>query len=201
MRRRPSSTECTSAAESCPSFRVSRRLSTARTWSQTATAPFPAEGVATTIGGCGRGPVESGTTTTVRRARFRASAVTTTAGRVFLISLPSVGSKLTHQPHHLRTDMLRASGPEAITGSGRGAARLQTILYRRRLPFGHFDCKGRVPALRPAPLGRGGVAVADFIGRKGLLQQPPDEFACVAARGTVRLSRLTSSSGSRTSNC
>ena len=44
-----------------------RRLSTARTWSQTATEFVPAEGAATTIGGRGCGPVDRGTTTTVRR--------------------------------------------------------------------------------------------------------------------------------------
>ena len=77
-----------SAAESCPSFLVRRRLSTARTWSQTATEFGPAEGVETMMGGRGCGPVESGTTTTVRRTRLRAFAVTTMAGRVFRISLP-----------------------------------------------------------------------------------------------------------------
>ena len=38
----------------------------------------------------------SGTTTTVRRARFSASALSTTAGRVLRISLPRVGSRSTH---------------------------------------------------------------------------------------------------------
>lgn len=48
------------------------------------------------MGGLGVGPVERGITTTVRLARFRASAVRTTAGRVFRISLPRAGSRLTH---------------------------------------------------------------------------------------------------------
>lgn len=67
---------------------VSLDLSTALTWSQTATEPAPAEGALTTIGGRGVAELESGTTTTVRRARFRALTVNITAGRVFWISLP-----------------------------------------------------------------------------------------------------------------
>jgi hypothetical protein len=59
-----------------------------------------------------------------------------------------------------------------------GRFRCKTILYRRRLPFGHFDCKRRVLLYGQGRLVEG-VAVADFIGRKGLLQQPPDEFAAL----------------------
>jgi hypothetical protein len=63
--------------------RVIRLLSTARNWSHTATLPALIDVVATTMGGRGVGPVDSGTTTTVRLALFNASAVSTTAGRVF----------------------------------------------------------------------------------------------------------------------
>jgi hypothetical protein len=115
--RTPSSTIRKSAVASCPTRRVRRLLSTARTWSHTATLPAPAEAVATTMGGRGVGPVDSGTTTTVRRARFKASAVSTTAGRVLRISLPRVGSRSTHHTSPRRTvtggvtDWLTRAGP------------------------------------------------------------------------------------------
>ena len=82
--RNPSSTARRSAVTSRPTAAPNNRpLSIARTWSHTANDPAPADGVGTMRGGLGRGPVESGTTITVRRARFRASADKITAGRVF----------------------------------------------------------------------------------------------------------------------
>src|SRR5205823_14696835 len=86
----PSSMMRRSAIESRPEMRVRRRLSTALGWSQTATEFGPADDVATTIGGLGSGPVESGTTTTVRRARLSALTVITTAGRGLRISPPEL---------------------------------------------------------------------------------------------------------------
>lgn len=89
-----SSTEPGSSPANRPMQWVNRVFSAALTWSQTAILSFPADGVATTIGGRGTGPVESGTTTTVRRARFKASAVRITLGRVLRISLPRMGVKI-----------------------------------------------------------------------------------------------------------
>src|SRR5580704_18079270 len=84
------------------------------------------------MGGRGCGPVESGTTTTVRRARLRALAVTTIAGLVFRIALPRAGSKLTHQISPRRTDVAFA-GPEAVIGSGLGSHQMRN--HRRWSPF------------------------------------------------------------------
>ena len=61
-----------------------------------------ADSVATMIGGRGVGPVDRGTTTMVRRARFNALAVSTTAGRV-LRSIPRVGSRSAHHTSPRRT--------------------------------------------------------------------------------------------------
>ncbi len=95
--RTPSSTARRSSLANTPPCRISRDRSTARIWSHTATAPSPADRTETTIGGRGTGPVDSGTTTTVLRARFTPSAVSTTTGRGFRISEPRVGSNSTHQ--------------------------------------------------------------------------------------------------------
>jgi hypothetical protein len=70
--------------------------------------------VATTIGGRGCAPVASGTTTTVRRARLSASAVTTTAGRIGRISPLSTASKSTHQMSPRRTASPAAGGAAII---------------------------------------------------------------------------------------
>src|ERR1051326_2165719 len=140
MRRVPSSTARKSSGESTPARRERRRLSTARSWSQTATERSPAEGVGTRIGGWECGRLDSGTTTTVRRARLRPSAVSTMAGRVLRISEPCVGSKATHQTSPRRTT---GGGREArdrgISTGGRvvGFAG-QPISERRLLPFAHF---------------------------------------------------------------
>ena len=95
--RTPSSTARRSSRDKLPSTRRNRDRSTARIWSHIATASWPAEDTATITGGRGVGPVESGTTLTVRRTRLTASAPKTTAGRVFWISAPHVGSKAIHQ--------------------------------------------------------------------------------------------------------
>lgn len=75
---------------SCPALRARRDLSTARMSSQTTVEFSPADGVGTTNGGRGVAEVESGTTTTVRRARLIGVTVTTTHGRSLLISAPFV---------------------------------------------------------------------------------------------------------------
>ncbi len=65
-----------------------RCLATARIWSIAATAGWPWQETETVIGGWGLAAEERGTTTTVRRRRFRVSCVSTTHGLVFLISAP-----------------------------------------------------------------------------------------------------------------
>lgn len=110
--RTPASTARKSSRDNALPPRVRRDLSTARIWSHTATEPSPAEETATTTGGRGAGPVDSGTTTTVRRTRFNPSAVSTTAGRVFWISAPRAGSSSTHQIDPRRT----STGACAIHG-------------------------------------------------------------------------------------
>ena len=92
-----------SLSESSPIFFPNRLLSAAQSWSHTATDVFPAEGRGTTIGGRGFADVDSGTTTTVPLALFKALTVRITAGRHFWISMPSDGSKLTHQTSPRRT--------------------------------------------------------------------------------------------------
>ncbi|POZ52433.1 hypothetical protein AADEFJLK_01915 [Methylovulum psychrotolerans] len=49
------------------------------------------------MGGLAWAELDNGTTTTVRLALFKGLTVTMTLGRCFLISLPRVGSKSTHQ--------------------------------------------------------------------------------------------------------
>jgi len=97
------------------------------------------------MGGRGCGPVESGTTTTVRRTRLRAFAVTTMAGRVLRISLPRAGSKLTHQISPRRTGV--ASGAEALIGSGRGSPQMGD--RHRWLPFPIWPSPPPTPRLAP----------------------------------------------------
>ena len=81
--RKASSIARRSARDRAPANRRNLVRSTARIWSQTATESLPAEGTATMMGGREGGPVDNGTTTTVRRARFNPSALMTTAGRCF----------------------------------------------------------------------------------------------------------------------
>ena len=114
----PISIICKSAVERRPEICVRRRLSTARSWSQTATEFGPADGVATTIGGLGCGPVESGTTTIVRRARLSASAVIMTqaasCGSRFPRSdrdLPTRSHRVERQPVELIRALVLHSGP------------------------------------------------------------------------------------------
>ena len=78
----------------------------------------PADGVATTIGDLAAGAVDSGTTTTVRRARLSPSAVMTSAGPALRISLPRAGSRFTNQISPRRTVIPAAAG--AIPFSHRG---------------------------------------------------------------------------------
>jgi len=63
----------------------------------TATAACPWQVTGTVMGGCARAAVDSGTTITVCRKRFRVLVVSTRHGRVLRISAPCVGSRLTHQ--------------------------------------------------------------------------------------------------------
>lgn len=72
-------------------------LATERIWSTTATQHLPWQLTGSVMGGCGLAAVDNGTTTTVRRSRFNVLCESTTHGRVFLISDPCVGSRLTHQ--------------------------------------------------------------------------------------------------------
>ncbi len=91
------STKRKSLLDSLPVVCVNLSLSTARTWSITATESGPALGTGTTTGGAEAGEALNGTTTGVDHLRFSQSADTITQSRCFLISRPCVGSRLTHQ--------------------------------------------------------------------------------------------------------
>src|SRR5579872_6173924 len=97
MRRIPISTASSSAGEISAWRSCKRSFATARIWSVTATTLRPAQVTGTRSGKAGRGEVESGTTTTVRRRSLIKLAESTTQGRVLLISEPSVGLSRTHQ--------------------------------------------------------------------------------------------------------
>ncbi len=79
--------------------------------------------------------------TSVRRSRFKPLAEITTAGRVFLISLPRVGSNSTHQI----SPRLTAIG---ITGGFTFCVRLWHVLKpvaNGHIPLCHLGCELFVP--------------------------------------------------------
>ena len=123
-----------SLSVSSPIFFPNRLLSAAQSWSHTATDVFPAEGRGTTIGGRGFADVDNGTTTTVPLARFKALTVRITAGRHFWISMPSDGSKLTHQ-----------TSPRRILSSPGIFSTANAVSNQPLTPFTHFRVQRGVP--------------------------------------------------------
>jgi hypothetical protein len=153
-------------------FFPKRVLSAAHNWSHTAMEFFPADGSGTAMGGRGFADVESGATTTVPLALFRALAVRITAVRHFCISLPCDGSKLTHQ-----------TSPRSIVDSAiRFINPANTVRDKSFTPFKHFsvkrlvlfDCKSgeikRVFFHRKGFFQQSGYKIAPLPGRNGLLE-------------------------------
>lgn len=95
--RRACSTACKSSDDSSPRRRSSLCLVIARIWSVTATTSRSLHRTRTSNGAPGRGEVESGITTTVRRSLLKTSRERIRQGRVLAISEPSVESRRTHQ--------------------------------------------------------------------------------------------------------
>lgn len=131
---RDSFSKAISSDESPPIFFPNRLLSAAQSWSHTATDVFPADGRGTTMGGRGFAVVDNGTTTTVPLALFRALTVRITAGRHFWISMPSGGSKLTHQ-----TSPRRIGTPPGFSLTA------NTVSNQAFTPFAHFRIQRGVP--------------------------------------------------------
>ena len=106
-------------------------------------------GVATTKGGRGDGPLERGTTTTVRRARFRPSAVRTTAGLVLRISLPRVGSRSTHQTSPRRGSGVASAGDRLNDWRARAARSVRRPPSRPTPPSRRQACRRPRPPVPP----------------------------------------------------
>src|SRR5215471_4011256 len=132
------------------------------------------------MGGLGSEPVESGTTTTVRRARLSASAVITTAGRV-------LRSRFRERDRGLPTRRRRAE-PQSYrqelpcpSATGVSPRVVEPVIDRGSFPLGHFGCQLLVFLDGQRGLVQGIVIAAILRGQR-FFQQPLNEFAALPRR-------------------
>jgi hypothetical protein len=103
-------TEFAMLAETAPSLRNKRFLSTALSWSRATWPDFPWKRAITLVG-YGRVAVVMGATIIVSKYSFISSGEITRQGRVFWISAPWVGSRVTSQTSSRRGGPLTISIP------------------------------------------------------------------------------------------
>jgi hypothetical protein len=134
----------------------------------------PAHSKGTSRGGAAWPDVESGTTTTVLRRWLTMLVLSTRQGRVFLISEPTVGSRLTHQTSPragARWGLVRGAVPGFRDFPGEGVEFTFNGPHLR-IGVGDFTGPGKLPLPLSQPLGQGLRQIAGPLTGRNLSREP-----------------------------